>query len=116
MGVGNPYKSTLVTHHSAQTLAKGGYTKSSLGGASHTTNRQKRFMAVPGFEPGSSGSQPLMLTTTLYHHGWNTGVRVDMKIVASWVDHKSTWPCSWWRVSLVPPYNCFDSSVGRALD
>jgi hypothetical protein len=25
-------------------------------------------MAVPGFEPGSSGSQPLMLTTTLYHH------------------------------------------------
>ena len=24
-------------------------------------------MAVPGFEPGSSGSQPLMLTTTLYH-------------------------------------------------
>ena len=28
--------------------------------------RQK--MAVPGFEPGSSGSQPLMLTTTLYHH------------------------------------------------
>ncbi len=24
-------------------------------------------VAVPGFEPGSSGSQPLMLTTTLYH-------------------------------------------------
>jgi hypothetical protein len=24
-------------------------------------------LAVPGFEPGSSGSQPLMLTTTLYH-------------------------------------------------
>jgi hypothetical protein len=30
-------------------------------------NCQKR-LAVPGFEPGSSGSQPLMLTTTLYHH------------------------------------------------
>jgi hypothetical protein len=29
-------------------------------------NKTKR-MAVPGFEPGSSGSQPLMLTTTLYH-------------------------------------------------
>jgi hypothetical protein len=28
----------------------------------------KKVMAVPGFEPGSSGSQPLMLTTTLYHH------------------------------------------------
>ena len=29
---------------------------------------KKRFLlAVPGFEPGSSGSQPLMLTTTLYH-------------------------------------------------
>ena len=27
----------------------------------------KKIMAVPGFEPGSSGSQPLMLTTTLYH-------------------------------------------------
>ena len=27
----------------------------------------KKGMAVPGFEPGSSGSQPLMLTTTLYH-------------------------------------------------
>ena len=25
------------------------------------------MLAVPGFEPGSSGSQPLMLTTTLYH-------------------------------------------------
>jgi hypothetical protein len=43
-------------------------TKSSLGRASHAPSRQKRFMAVPGFEPGSSGSQPLMLTTTLYHH------------------------------------------------
>jgi hypothetical protein len=83
MGAGNPYKSTLVTHHSVQTRASRGYTKSSLGGASHTTNRQKKVMAVPGFEPGSSGSQPLMLTTTLYHHGWNTGVRVDIKIVAS---------------------------------
>ena len=30
----------------------------------------KRLMAVPGFEPGSSGSQPLMLTTTLYHRRW----------------------------------------------
>ena len=29
---------------------------------------KKKVMAVPGFEPGSSGSQPLMLTTTLYHH------------------------------------------------
>ena len=29
--------------------------------------REKKVMAVPGFEPGSSGSQPLMLTTTLYH-------------------------------------------------
>ena len=30
---------------------------------------QKRIykLAVPGFEPGSSGPQPLMLTTTLYH-------------------------------------------------
>ena len=28
----------------------------------------RKNMAVPGFEPGSSGSQPLMLTTTLYHH------------------------------------------------
>ena len=28
---------------------------------------QQKIMAVPGFEPGSSGSQPLMLTTTLYH-------------------------------------------------
>ena len=28
-------------------------------------------MAVPEFEPGSSGPQPLMLTTTLYHHGNN---------------------------------------------
>jgi hypothetical protein len=28
-------------------------------------------MAVPGFEPGSSGPQPLMLTTTLYHLGEN---------------------------------------------
>ena len=28
---------------------------------------QREKMAVPGFEPGSSGSQPLMLTTTLYH-------------------------------------------------
>jgi hypothetical protein len=25
-------------------------------------------MAVPGFEPGTNGSQPFMLTTTLYHH------------------------------------------------
>jgi hypothetical protein len=34
----------------------------------HTRNmRQSKRMAVPGFEPGSSGSQPLMLTTTLYH-------------------------------------------------
>ena len=33
-------------------------------------------MAVPGFEPGSSGSQPLMLTTTLYHQittWWSSG-------------------------------------------
>jgi len=29
-------------------------------------------MAVPGFEPGSSGSQPLMLTTTLYHQNYNS--------------------------------------------
>ena len=28
----------------------------------------RKKMTVPGFEPGSSGSQPLMLTTTLYHH------------------------------------------------
>ena len=28
---------------------------------------KKKVLAVPGFEPGSSGSQPLMLTTTLYH-------------------------------------------------
>jgi hypothetical protein len=33
-----------------------------------TPNQHKKVMAVPGFEPGSSGSQPLMLTTTLYHH------------------------------------------------
>jgi hypothetical protein len=33
-----------------------------------TQYKNKRIMAVPGFEPGSSGSQPLMLTTTLYHH------------------------------------------------
>ena len=31
--------------------------------------KTKKMLAVPGFEPGSSGSQPLMLTTTLYHHG-----------------------------------------------
>ena len=39
--------------------------------AEHTPNprKNKKCMAVPGFEPGSSGSQPLMLTTTLYHHG-----------------------------------------------
>jgi hypothetical protein len=39
------------------------------------------IMAVPGFEPGSSGSQPLMLTTTLYHHGWNTSGMVEIKKV-----------------------------------
>ena len=33
------------------------------------TKNAKKLLAVPGFEPGSSGSQPLMLTTTLYHHG-----------------------------------------------
>jgi hypothetical protein len=38
----------------------------------HASSQQKMVMAVPGFEPGSSGSQPLMLTTTLYHHCWNT--------------------------------------------
>ena len=32
-------------------------------------------MAVPGFEPGSSGPQPLMLTTTLYHHGCNSKIQ-----------------------------------------
>ena len=32
-------------------------------------NVHKRIykLAVPGFEPESSGPQPLMLTTTLYH-------------------------------------------------
>ena len=39
---------------------------------------KKKIMAVPGFEPGSSGSQPLMLTTTLYHHGWETKCRLVM--------------------------------------
>ena len=46
---------------------KRAHTKSPLGKASHTPSQQKKVMAVPGFEPGSSGSQPLMLTTTLYH-------------------------------------------------
>jgi hypothetical protein len=59
-----------------QTHASERQTKSSLGRASHVPSRQKKVMAVPGFEPGSSGSQPLMLTTTLYHHGWDAGVRV----------------------------------------
>ena len=38
--------------------------------------RRRKKLAVPGFEPGSSGSQPLMLTTTLYHHNrvlWSEG-------------------------------------------
>jgi hypothetical protein len=39
-----------------------------LNSGGRPTGEQKG-MAVPGFEPGSSGSQPLMLTTTLYHHG-----------------------------------------------
>ena len=30
---------------------------------------KQNLMAVPGFETGSRGSQPLMLTTTLYRHG-----------------------------------------------
>ena len=64
-----------------RTQARGRHTKSFLGGASTILSRQKKVMAVPGFEPGSSGSQPLMLTTTLYHHGWNTGVRVDIKMM-----------------------------------
>jgi hypothetical protein len=38
-------------------------------------------MAVPGFEPGSSGSQPLMLTTTLYHHWWDTSGILEIKKV-----------------------------------
>ena len=46
---------------------KRAHTKSSLGKVSHAPSQQKKVMAVPGFEPGSSGSQPLMLTTTLYH-------------------------------------------------
>ena len=29
--------------------------------------KEEKKMAVPGFEPGSNGSQPFMLTTTLYH-------------------------------------------------
>ena len=33
------------------------------------SEQAQKKMAVPGFEPGSSGSQPLMLTTTLYHQG-----------------------------------------------
>ena len=35
----------------------------------------RKNMAVPGFEPGSSGSQPLMLTTTLYHRKDGTSGR-----------------------------------------
>ena len=35
-----------------------------------TSKIPKKRMAVPGFEPGSNGSQPFMLTTTLYHRGW----------------------------------------------
>ena len=36
-----------------------------------------KTMAVPGFEPGSSGSQPLMLTTTLYDHCESIGPVFD---------------------------------------
>ncbi len=44
-------------------------------------------MAVPGFEPGSSGSQPLMLTTTLYHQITNlTWVGLtSIRKASSWV-------------------------------
>jgi hypothetical protein len=58
---------------------KRAHTKSSLGRAPHAPSRQKMVMAVPGFEPGSSGSQPLMLTTTLYHHGWDTSGIVEIR-------------------------------------
>lgn len=53
-----------------------------------TPHRQKKVMAVPGFEPGSSGSQPLMLTTTLYHHGWNSRRMVELNKVR-WMDYRS---------------------------
>jgi hypothetical protein len=55
-------------------------TRKALGGSDNAPSRQKKVMAVPGFEPGSSGSQPLMLTTTLYHHAGIASVRVDMKL------------------------------------
>jgi hypothetical protein len=44
---------------------------------------KKKIMAVPGFEPGSSGSQPLMLTTTLYHR--------MMLVVQPWALHNCCW-------------------------
>lgn len=47
-------------------------------------------MAVPGFEPGSSGSQPLMLTTTLYHHGWEGRGGLVIKEAPFRSDHKFT--------------------------
>jgi hypothetical protein len=43
MMAGNSYTSTLVTRKSAQTRASGGYTKSSLGGASHTNPTKKGY-------------------------------------------------------------------------
>ena len=36
-------------------------------GRTRAKKKKGLLLAVPGFEPGSSGSQPLMLTTTLYH-------------------------------------------------
>ena len=93
------------------------HTTQSLGRVFLNPNQQKKTMAVPGFEPGSSGSQPLMLTTTLYHHGCDAlGTLENKKQVDLWVVHRSKWTCSGTRVRITPAYNCFDSSVGRALD
>ena len=48
-------------------------------------------MAVPGFEPGSSGPQPLMLTTTLYHHFGNPiFIKMEAGVVKYFVLHKNT--------------------------
>jgi hypothetical protein len=42
-------------------------------GRTRAKKKKGLLLAVPGFEPGSSGSQPLMLTTTLYHRSADLG-------------------------------------------
>jgi hypothetical protein len=84
-GAGDTYQSALVTHQPGADPCQRKTHKKLSRGASHSPSRQKKVMAVPGFEPGSSGSQPLMLTTTLYHHGLDSKIRVQITTVASWL-------------------------------